>query len=325
MKVIYRKSPSKRKKCVATIGVFDGIHLGHQFILDRLRRQAKEEKLASLVITFDTPPQLIFKKKSSRYNWQPKKYFLGYLTDFKQKINIMKSLNIDYLWFLRTNKALLGLEAKDFIKYICRSFEIKRLIIGEDFRFGYKGKGNIEYLTRLSLENNFKLTIIRKKHKNNKIISSSLIRDFIRKGKLKEVEPFLGRKFSLKGKVIKGKGVGSKINFPTANIYPFDYVIPQRGVYAAYVIFGKKIYLAAVNIGLRPTLKRPRKIALEVHIIGFKKNILGKTLKVVFLEKIREEKRFSSLEKLIQVIDCVFLLVISKYGIPSLKHAQRIV
>jgi len=314
MKVIFNRLPFKRVKCVATVGVFDGIHLGHQFILKKVREAAREKGLSSLLITFDIPPQQFLNKKKLLHHRRPEKAFIGSLTSRDEKINLVSSLGIDYLWFLRTKRSLLGLSAKSFINYIQNYFNIEKLIVGKDFRFGHKGTGDLNDLKRLASEHRFNLSIIRKKAKDNKIISSSLIRQLIQKGKLSQAKQLLGRCFSLKGRVVKGRGVGSKLSFPTANISASNYLIPACGVYAAYVILGKKTYLSAINIGMMPRLGKAKGLVVEAHILNFKKNILGKPIKIVFLERLREEKKFSSSKDLVKAINKDIKHLTSKYS-----------
>ena len=325
MKVIYEKLPSKRRKCVVAIGVFDGIHLGHQAILKKAKEESRKEGLYSLVITFDIPPQWFLRNYPPKNNSRPKKYFLGCLTDFQQKVVFIKSLDIDYLWFLKTSRDLLRLGAEEFISYIYRYFDVQKIIVGEDFRFGRAGEGDIRYLKKFSAKYGFKLIIMKKIKKAEKIISSSIVRKLISEGKIKEARKFLGRYFSLKGRVIKGKRLGRKLGFPTANVKVCNYVVPHEGVYASYAIIKNKAYLAAVNIGKQPRSLKPEEKLIEVHIINFGKNILGKVVEVIFLAKAREEKRISSIIKLKETIKKDIQQITAKYSIPPVKYPQLLV
>jgi riboflavin kinase/FMN adenylyltransferase len=303
MKIIYEKLPSKKIEYVATIGVFDGIHLGHQFILKKVKEYASCHKLPSLVITFDFPPQKLLKKK-----------FLGCITDLEDKIKFIKNLDIDYLWILKTNLRLLKYSEEEFFKYLSCYFSLHTLIVGEDFRFGYRAKADTSTLRNLAKKYNFNLVVLKKKKKKEEIISSSLIRKSIKEGDFKKVKLFLGRNYYLKGKVIKGEGLGKKIGFPTANLEIKNYVIPKEGVYAVYVDINKRRYLGAFNIG-RKSLPRPsKKICFEVHILNFKKRIYGEIIKISFLEKIREERKFSSWEKLKEKIKEDIQSLLKKYS-----------
>ena len=314
MKVIFKRLPFKRVKCVATVGVFDGIHLGHQFILEKVREIARKKGLSSLLITFDIPPQQFLNKENLLHHRRPEKAFIGSLTGRDEKIDLVRSLGVDYLWFLRTKRSLLKLSAQSFINYIQKYFDIDKLIVGQDFRFGHKGTGDLSDLKKLASEHRFGLSIIRRRAKNNKIISSSLIRQLIQKGKLSQTKQLLGRCFSLNGRVVKGRGIGSKLGFPTANISASDYVIPACGVYAAYVILDKKTYLSAINIGMLPTFGRVKSPVVEAHILNFKKNILGRMIKIVFLERLREEKKFPSSKALASAISKDIKRITSKYS-----------
>ncbi|UCD15395.1 MAG: bifunctional riboflavin kinase/FAD synthetase [Candidatus Omnitrophota bacterium] len=291
MKVVYKKLPSNRKKCVATIGVFDGIHLGHQFILRKLKQEAKKHKVNSLLITFDIPPKMILNKN-----------FTGCIMSLPEKKEHIKALKIDYLWLLRTHSSFLKLSGEEFIAYLIKYFKIKKFIVGEDFRFGYRGETDIRHLKKFGQKYDFKVTVLKKKCKDNKIVSSSLIRKFIKIGDFNEANRLLGYNYFLKGRVYRGLGYGRRLGFPTANIDRDGYIIPRLGVYAGLVKVDKKSYLAAVNVGTRPTVTRSSRCVLEVYIIGFNANILGKTITVSFLEKIRNEKKFASLQELKEAI-----------------------
>ena len=306
MKLIYENLPSRRTKCVATIGVFDGIHCGHLYILKQLKNYARKHKAKSLVITFDRPPQIILKKP-----------FDGCITNFPEKIDAFKKIGVDYLWMLKASSKLLQLSGDKFIDYIMKYFDIHTLIVGEDFRFGYGGSYTIGALKELASRHGFNIKIIKKRKIQNKIVSSSYVRTLIKQGNLKKADKMLGRSYALTGKVVKGKGVGSKLGFPTANINVCNRVVPSLGVYAGFVQVGKKTYKAAVNIGYRPTLEKKGKVLIEAYIIGLRKSILGKTIAIGFLDKLREEKRFSSTQKLAQAISQDIDHIRFNYSIPA--------
>lgn len=305
MKVLYddftKKIKIKPKPSVITVGVFDGIHLGHIKILKKLEFYSRKENLNSVVFTFDIPPKLFLKKIS------------GYITDTDDKIELLKNFKIDYLWFFKTSTSFLNRSKEDFIFYIMKNFIIKIFIVGEDFKFAKDGTGNIDYLKKISKENNFKLVIVKKKRINNKIISSSLIRDFILNGNLSMIKKFLGRNYSIKGFIYKDRGLGRKIGFPTANINTYNYLLPKKGVYAGIVEIYKRRFLSAINIGHRPTVNFSKNIIFEAHIIDFKKNIVGKNIKIYFLERLRDEKKFKNVDELKNTIKKDIDYIIKKY------------
>ena len=324
MKVICDKLPSNKKKCIATIGGFDGVHKGHQFILKKVKTEAKKRDSFSLAITFTLPPRLLLKEKLLINNSKIREPFLGQISDFKQKISSVDDLGVDFLWFLKTSSTLLELSPHSFIEYILDYFDIRLLIVGSDFRFGHKGKGDVLYLRKIAPQYNFKVLIVKKLKIRNKVVSSSAIRNFIKNGNLEKAKEFLGRNFCLKGKVLKGKGIGLKLGFPTANIDIARYIIPVSGVYAAFVLIGKKLFLGAVNIGKNPTLTFSEENTVEVHIINFNRNILNSVINVVFLEKIRNEHKFSSFKQLQLAIKKDILSITAKYSIPSAMHPQAV-
>ncbi|MDD5415292.1 MAG: bifunctional riboflavin kinase/FAD synthetase [Smithellaceae bacterium] len=299
MKVIYKKLPSKKRICTATIGVFDGIHLGHRFILEKLRREAIRRKTPSLVVTFDTPPETVL-EESLRH--KPDE-FHGFLTDMNDKKNIFALCGIDYLWFLKTNRNFLKLSGKEFVEYLFKNFSIQHLLIGEDFRFGHKGKYGIKYLKKISAGYGFDVTVLKKIRKYGKIISSSFIRHLIKSAEFTKTKSFLGRDYFLKGKIVRGSSIGRRLGFPTANIDYDGYVIPGDGVYAGIIELDNHRHLCAVNIGRRPSVNESAEKVLEAHIINFRKDIVGKKIKLWFIKKIRDERKFSSKENLIKAID----------------------
>ncbi|MEI8349716.1 MAG: bifunctional riboflavin kinase/FAD synthetase [Candidatus Omnitrophota bacterium] len=308
MKVIYAKLPSRKKACVATIGVFDGVHLGHQFLLRKVRQEALRGQLVSLAITFDVPPQRLAKIRVT-----PKNISLGLLTDLEDKKNIFESLGIDCLWLLKTNAKLLELSSEQFLRYLMRYFLIKKIIVGEDFRFGYQGHGSRYTLQQLAGRYQFAVSVIEKRRKNGIAISSSVVREYVKRAAFGSAREMLGRDYCLKGKIIRGSGYGMTLGFPTANIHPFDYIVPSSGVYAAIAKIEDSTYVCALNIGKRPTVSNTEDEVIEAHLINFSGNILGKTIKIFFLEKIRAEKKFVSQSVLKEAINHDVNYISEKY------------
>lgn len=300
MNLTYKNLPSRSKeKYVVTIGVFDGLHLGHQYILDRLRFEANRKKKPSLVISFDFPPEKVLPSRQK---------FSGYLTDCDQKIRLFNSLGIEHLWVLKATKALFRFSAADFLSYVHKYFPMALLLVGNDFRFGAAAEAGLKELKQLSLRDGFELEIVKKKRFAGLLASSSLVKELIKEARFKEAKKLLGRQYLVKGKVEKGRGVGRQLGFPTANLDTFDYVLPYQGVYAAYAKVNGKYFLAAVNIGRR---------AFESHIIDFSQNILGKTIEIIFLERLRPELNFQSNNELMKNIRKDIQFITSKYSIPS--------
>ncbi|OQX81211.1 MAG: riboflavin biosynthesis protein RibF [Candidatus Omnitrophica bacterium 4484_70.1] len=295
--------PSSKLKCVATIGVFDGVHRGHIYLLEKLKKEANFYKLPSLVITFWPDPERLLKRN-----------FSGYITDLEQKKKIFSDLGIDYILILKTNKSLLLLEGEKFLERIFRKIEIKSLVVGEDFSFGYKAKAGLSTLLAFSFHKKFKLIVVKKRKIGKETISSSLIRDMINKGKFRKAETLLGRKFVIQMRIISGKGLGKKIGFPTLNLRNEGFVLPSRGVYAVKIL-NKKEYLGVCNIGFKPTVSRRKILSVEVHILNLDRSWSKKNIKMIFLKRLREEKKFPDIESLKKAIQKDIEFTLTRYRV----------
>ena len=267
------------------LGSFDGIHLGHLTLIKKAVELSKENNSYSMVYTFKNHPLSFIKKE----------LVPSLLMDNKSKIELLKSLNIDISCFINFNREFMNLSPKEFIEMLLNNYNMKGIIIGFNYRFGYKNLGNIELLKRFSEEYNFSLTVMDAFEYNGEVVSSTRIRDNLSKGKIKEANYMLSRLYSLSGKVEKGRQLGRTIGFPTANIkVEEDYLIPKIGVYYTNVEFEDKIFKGITSIGRNPTVNG-KKLTIETYILNFNKNIYGYELKVYFLERIRDEIKFNSL------------------------------
>jgi len=294
---------SYKLKCVATMGVFDGIHKGHIYLLEKLKKEANLHKLPSLVITFWPDPERLLKRN-----------FLGYITNLEQKKKIFSDLGIDYILILKTNKSLLLLEGEKFLERIFRRIEIKSLVVGEDFSFGYKAKAGLSALAVFSSYKKFKLIVVKKKRIREEPVSSSLIRNLINKGEFRKAETLLGRKFVIWMRVIPGKGLGKKIGFPTLNLKNEGFVLPSRGIYAVKIL-NEKEYVGVCNIGFKPTVSKKNTLSVEVHILNLDRSWRKKRVKMIFLEKIRKEKKFSDIESLKKAIQRDIEFTLTRYRV----------
>jgi len=291
-----------KKKIVLTTGVFDGLHIGHQHLIKKVVKIAKKIKGVSVVLTFDTHPERFFNKKNK----------IKLIKDFEAKIKRLKILKVDSVLLEKFNR-IKNLSAVDFIKkYILSNMNLYCFVTGRDFVFGKNKSGNISLLRKLSKKLKFKLLVVPDIKINNKRVSSTLIRKYLKQGKIKLVEKMLGRQYSITGKVVKGGHIGFK--YPTANIKLKYEEIPADGVWAVRVLYKGKNYLGAANIGVAPTLKGEKKPLLEVYIYNFHRNIYGKKIRVVFLEKIREERKFKNYQQLIKRVDKDIKLIQKKYS-----------
>ena len=284
MKIIYGVNRIKKfKKPVVALGVFDGVHRGHRVILRSAVDKARRIKGTSIALTFWPHPQ----KQGSLYS-------------LEHRLNLINELGIDVCIIVRFSKTFSKISAENFVKNILvKNIRASYIYIGENFRFGKGAKGNTALLGELAKQYNYKIKVFKVVKINNKAISSTYIRNLIRRGKIIEASKLLLRPVSILGTVIRGTSFAKGLGFPTANIDPHHEVIPPDGVYAVGVIFGKNNYRGACYIGPKPHfLKQRHEKNIEVHIFNFHKNIYGKTLEVQFLKKIRKAKRFNSISVL---------------------------
>lgn len=283
--------PLLPKGCVLTIGNFDGIHLGHKNIIKKLLNTANNNNLPSAVLFFEPQPLEFFSS-----NKAPAR-----LTSLFEKYETFRNIGIDYLFCLRFSKELANLSATDFIKEILiKKFNVKHLIIGDDFHFGQNRIGNYEFLKNWNLINNqFIVEQVDTFYIDNERVSSTAIRRALNSDNLQLAKKLLGRNYSIIGKVVHGKQLGRKIGFPTANVELKRFLAPINGVYAVDIIINDKVYQGMANIGTRPTINNEQSFPrLETFIFDFNKNIYGTRIRVEFLAKIRNEIKFSSLEEL---------------------------
>ena len=279
---------SKHHNGVIAIGNFDGLHLGHQKVINEAKQKAKKFKLPLGVITFEPMPVMFFSKKNKDHR----------INSLEQKKIQLKKLKLDFLVIIRFNKEFSSLKAEQFIKKIIhKKMKCRYLYVSRNFKFGFKRKGNLQTLKKFEEEFNYKNIITNPYKKNKKTISSTFIRKKIRLGKIQEINKLLNRNWCVEGKVIKGEKRGRKIGFPTCNMRLNNYVIPKLGVYAVRVNLGNLNKDGIANVGYRPTFKG-QSLLLETNIFGINKNLYNKVLNVSFKKFIRPEKKFKNFEYL---------------------------
>ena len=278
----------KHQNSVVAIGNFDGIHLGHQKVLNRARQKAKKNRLPFGVITFEPMPVMFFNKKIKNHR----------INSLLQKKTQLKKLKLDFLIIINFNKKFSKLSAEQFIqRIIFKKVKCKFLYVSNNFKFGFKRKGNIQTLRKYSNSYNYKTMITHPLTKAAKVISSTIIRKKISQGKIYEVNKLLNRNWCIQGKVIKGHRRGRTIGFPTCNINISDYSMPKLGVYGVKVNNAKFQRKGIANIGYRPTFNG-QNLLLEVNIFGINKNLYNKEVNINFIKFIRSEKKFKGLEQL---------------------------
>ena len=284
------KQNFKAQKLCLCIGNFDGIHLGHQHVIKKIIQNSQVNNLKSAIMTFIPHPKIYFKKTHGNFNIITNNY----------KKNFLSSLGVENYIEYKFNKTLSNLDAVDFIeKILVKQLNVKKIVVGKDFRFGKDRKGDTALLKSLSKKYQYKLSIIGhvKNKKTNLKFSSSIIRKNINEGSFEKVSQALGRHWFMQGKIIKGNQKARLISFPTANMKPGNHILPKKGVYCVNVKLRGNLYKGIANFGERPTVKGVN-LLLETHIFKFNRDIYGKELTVEFLTFIRPEKKFKDFKSL---------------------------
>ena len=281
------KAPS-----IVTIGNFDGMHLGHQYIIKHVQQLAKEKNSLASVVCFEPQPKEFFLKDLA----PPR------ITPFRDKIQSLNTLNIDQVLCLAFNHKLAALSPEDFVVTILvKGLNVKHIIVGDDFRFGYQRQGDFRLLQKLGDQLGFKVQSLTTLLKNNLRISSSHIRQLLCEGNFTQAKTLLGHPYSLSGRIHHGDENGRKIGFPTINI-PMPTKVAVSGVYVVHVHIQGKAYPAMANIGIRPTVCGRIRL-LETHIFNFAHDLYGQYVTIEFLHFVRSEKKFAGFEELkLQII-----------------------
>jgi riboflavin kinase/FMN adenylyltransferase len=288
MKIIARASEleaGSRRVCVA-IGVFDGVHLGHQQVIRQTIADARQHGGLAVVVTFDRHPNAVLAPERV----PPMIYSLP------QKLRAIESLGVDVAWLIAFDRAFSQVHAADFIHELAHGFQhLFSVCVGSRFTFGHKRSGNVALLKSLGRELAFTVHGLASVSLDGEAVSSTRIREAIRKGNLDAASQMLGRTCSLCGKVVRGDGLGRQLGFPTANLDTAGLALPPPGVYAAHALLGQQEYRAVLNLGHRPTLSQPNpRLQVEAHLLDFTGELYGRELEIVWVAKLREERKFPS-------------------------------
>jgi len=288
---IYKNFSIEKKfqNSAIAIGNFDGFHLGHQRVIKKGKQIARRNNLKFGLMVFQPLPVMFFNKSLKNYR----------IDSLNQKINSSKKHGIDFLIVKKFDKKFSNISSEDFIeKIIYKKLKTKLIFISKNFRFGKNRAGGIKLLKNKEKFFQYRINTITPLNKKGSVISSTLIRKNITKGKIDYANKLLGRFWTIEGVVKRGEKRGRKIGFPTCNLDLEDYIVPKLGVYSARIIVDKKIKKKGiVNIGYRPTFGK-NKLLLEAHIFGLKKNLYDKRIKIMLIKFIRKEKRFKSFVQL---------------------------
>jgi riboflavin kinase/FMN adenylyltransferase len=297
MKVIHAAADldaGPRSACVA-MGVFDGVHLGHQRVIGRACDEARQRGDVSVVVTFDRHPNAVVAPQ----NVPPLIYPLS------KKLRVLTSLGINTTFVIPFDKAFSEITGEQFIRGLARDFKgIHAICVGEAFMFGHRRSGNVPLLKRLGPELGFALHALPDVSMDGDPVSSTRIREAVGAGRFDLAGKMLGRPYTLCGPVVVGQRLGRKLGFPTANLDVAGILVPPAGVYAADAQVGKQTHRAAVNIGHRPTIASPAGgLCVEAHLLDFAQDIYGQEIELTFGKKLRDERKFSSATALRQQIE----------------------
>jgi len=296
MKVIYGIGRVKKNiiNPVLAIGVFDGLHEGHQELLRRTINRAKKAKGTPMVMTFSPHPVQLLRPEEK----------LPLLISLPHRLKLLQEFGIQACLVVHFTRRFSRLSPEKFVdRYLVGRIKPKEVFVGDDFRFGQDRIGDITIFSECGQRFGFKVNIIPTGKGSHKTISSTNIRHMINEGNLKAAQKLLGRRFSILGSVIRGDLRGRTLGYPTANLNTNGVILPPRGVYCVKVKLKLKEYFGVANVGFRPSFrKKTNRITVEVYLFDFKKNIYGQEICVEFIRKIRDEKKFESKEDLIDQI-----------------------
>lgn len=275
--------------CVLTIGNFDGVHLGHQALIQRLIEKSKELELPSVLMTFEPYPDEFFSKDKT----PPR------LMTLREKLMIFMQLGLDYVICLKFDKTLSEATAEKFLQEIIfAKLKTRYLVLGDDFRFGYKRAGDFNLIEKMAIRYNFKAESLPTFTHSQQRVSSSIIRQLLQQSDLINAQKLLGRRYGIAGKVIHGSKFGRVLGFPTANILPHRKTVPIEGIFIVHVYIDDCVFPGVADLGNRPTLDGGGRTILEVHLLDFNQDIYGKNIYVEFIKKLRDEEKYDTVELL---------------------------
>ena len=282
------KNAISSRPSILTLGTFDGVHKGHRKIISNLKSEAKRNNLRSIILTFFPHPRNIVSSE-----------IIKSISTIDEKTKIFSDLGVDELIIQKFDKSFSSMDAKEFIELLVDNLKIKKIIVGYNHRFGKNRSADINVLKDFSLKYDFEVLEIKAFEVENIKISSTKIRDAIQQGNINLCNNYLGYNFNINGDVVKGKSIGKSIGFPTANIKIAEgyKIMPKNGVYLVRCFFEKEKLYGMMNIGFNPTFGSNDK-TLEVNIFDFDKDLYGETIRIEFLNFIREEIKFENVELL---------------------------
>jgi riboflavin kinase/FMN adenylyltransferase len=296
MNIIYDldKIEGLLKNPVLTIGNFDGVHRGHLRLFNKVKERATAIQGQSAVMTFEPHPL----KVVGSGNGPP------LITTTEEKLQLIRNAGIDFILCIPFTSSFAAISAEDFVeKILVEKIGIREIVVGYDYTFGHKRMGNISFLQEMGGRLRFRVHVLEPVYIGSALVSSTFIRQLIREGDLPQARKFLGRSYKISGMVVSGRNRGGRLlGFPTANLKPSEELIPKEGVYAVSVEVEGTVHYGVTNIGTNPTF-RDEALSIETHILDFSGDLLGKTIRVNFIQRLRDEKRFSGVRELSDQID----------------------
>jgi len=281
---------------VVTLGTFDGVHIGHKALLERVIERTRALNGVSIVITYHPHPIEILKKKVYPF----------LLTEKVKKEQFMKAIGIDYVLWLDFDLNLAHLSPAEFIRdHLCKGIGAKEIIVGYDWHFGKDREGDYHWLKKLEPQSCYHVEMVDEVLIDNEIVSSSAIRKYLSKGNIQKANRMLGREYSIMGTVEKGDQIGTGFGYPTINLKPVEIrkLFPAIGVYLTKIKYAQKIFWGLTNVGTRPTIdKNNRQKNVETHILDFNEHIYEQKFELFFIQKLRDETEFESMNALVEQI-----------------------
>lgn len=271
-----------------TLGKFDGLHRGHDLLMQTVLEYSSKYDLASVAFTFDIPPRN-----------KVEEIVANVLTTNDEKQYIFEKRGIDYLIECPFTTEVMSMEPKDFIAWISNALHVKYVVVGDDFRFGHKRAGDYHTLQQYETEYGYKTIVIDKLKDSNRDISSTYVREKIADGNIKKANELLGYKYFIKSEILHGRKLGRTLGIPTINmILPENKLLPPNGVYVTEVLVDGKTYMGVTNIGYKPTVSDSKVVGVETYIDNFDQDVYGEKIVVSFIQFIRPEQKFDSIEEL---------------------------
>lgn len=276
------------EKTYIALGSFDGLHLGHVALISKVLQLAKQNNASSMVYTFKNHPLSVINE-----DLMPK-----LLMNNDDKLITLDNMGLDIVNMVQFNESYMKIYPEEFIKKMVQHYNAKGIVVGFNYRFGYKNLGDIDLIKKLSNKLNFELTVLEPITLYEEVVSSSRIRNLISDGNIEKANAMLNHPFELYGHIVKGKKIGRTIGFPTINLdYDNHFILPCGGVYFTIVELDGKYYKGITNIGYNPTVHN-KKLSIETNILNFNETVYGKKAKIRFINRIRDEKKFNSTKEL---------------------------